>query len=623
MLPKLIFIVGPIKGTVFEITGDEIGIGRDLSNELSISDKALSRFHCRIRKEGEGFKLVDLDSHNGTFINEVPVRESELKHGDLIQAGSSSFFFLLYDEEQLNGTPSLQFDNESLVTGSAVKFKPEAVLYAMTRDLNVLMSVSSAISSVRSLQELQTRLLECVLQIVPATRAAIVLFREDKEEPDAVFVLHRQPSSHPTMNVSNTLVRQVLSERVAILSNEVLGSDTLGKSESFKAAGVRALLCVPLLVLDQVSGFIYLDTDEPGGSFTEWHLQIMTAVANFVASALNNMRSLEWLEGENKRLRAVINEERNIIGESASMEKVYSFIARVGRTDSTVLLCGESGTGKELVARSIHQHSARSRKPFVAVNCAALNETLLESELFGHERGAFTGAVAQKKGKFEVAEGGTIFLDEVGEMPTQIQARLLRVLQEREFERVGGTRTIKADIRVLAATNKDLGRAVAAGEFREDLYYRLNVVLLRMPPLRERPEDVLLLAHHFIAKYGRKCKRHVTGLSPGARRCLLSYGWPGNVRELENSIERAVVLGSTEYIQPEDLPEPVLEVAVASGQISTRYHESLREAKKQIVTKALAQAEGNYREAANQLGLHPNNLHRLIRNLGLKPSPGK
>jgi Nif-specific regulatory protein len=623
MLPKLIFIVGPIKGTVFELTDDETGVGRDLSNKLSISDKALSRFHCTIRKDGEGFKLVDLGSHNGTFINEVPVKERELKHGDLIQSGSSSFFFLLCDEEQPNGPPSLQFDKESPVTGSAVKFKPEAVLYTMTRDLNVLLSVSSAISSVRSLQELQTRLLECVLQIVPATRGAIVLFGEGGEEPDAVFVLHRQPPGHPTMRVSNTLVRQVLSDRVAILSNEVLGSDTLGKSESFKAAGVRALLCVPLLLLDQVIGFIYLDTDEPGGAFTEWHLQIMTAVANFVAGALNNTRSLEWLEGENKRLRAVINEERNIIGESPAMEKVYSFIARVGRTDSTVLLCGESGTGKELVARSIHQHSARARNPFVAVNCAALSETLLESELFGHERGAFTGAVTQKKGKFEVAEGGTIFLDEVAEMPTHIQARLLRFLQEREFERVGGTRTIKADIRVLAATNKDLGRAVAAGEFREDLYYRLNVVLLQMPPLRERQGDVLLLAHHFIAKYSRKCKRHVAGLSPGARRCLLSYGWPGNVRELENSIERAVVLGSTEYIQPEDLPEPVLEVAAASGQISTRYHESLREAKRQIVAKALAQAEGNYREAASQLGLHPNNLHRLIRNLGLRLGSGK
>jgi Nif-specific regulatory protein len=308
-----------------------------------------------------------------------------------------------------------------------------------------------------------------------------------------------------------------------------------------------------------------------------------------------------------------------MVGESHRMRDVFQFIAKVASTDSTVLIRGESGTGKELAARAIHQNSPRSGKPFVAINCAALTETLLESELFGHEKGAFTGAIAQKKGKLEVADGGTVFLDEMGEMTPLLQAKLLRVLQEREFEHVGGTRPIKVDIRLIAATNRDLENAIRQGSFRQDLYYRLNVVSLTMPGLRERREDIPLLASYFATKYGQKCKRQVRGISPEARACLKEYDWPGNVRELENAIERAVVLGSSDVIRPEDLPEAVLETEPPAGGTPTRYHEAIKEAKKQLILKAVEQANGNYTEAAKQLGVHANYLHRLIRNLNLKP----
>jgi Nif-specific regulatory protein len=305
------------------------------------------------------------------------------------------------------------------------------------------------------------------------------------------------------------------------------------------------------------------------------------------------------------------------------MRQVYQFIARVAPTDTTVLIRGESGTGKELAARAIHSNSPRRERPFVAINCAALTETLLESELFGHERGAFTGALAQKKGRLEVADGGTLFLDEVGEMAPVLQAKLLRVLQEREFERVGGTRTIRVDVRVVAATNRDLEEAFKQGGFRQDLYYRLNVVSFEMPPLRERKDDIPLLASYFVAKYGAKFKRKVTGLSQEARECLTNYDWPGNVRELENAVERAIVLGSTERVLPEDLPETILEAEpVASGASApsaTRYQEALREAKRRLILCALEQSSGSFTEAARSLGVHPNYLHRLIRNLNLRP----
>jgi Nif-specific regulatory protein len=300
------------------------------------------------------------------------------------------------------------------------------------------------------------------------------------------------------------------------------------------------------------------------------------------------------------------------------MNEVYQLIARVAATQSTVLICGESGTGKELVARAIHQNSPRADQPFVAINCAAITETLLESELFGHERGAFTGAVTQKKGQLEVADGGTVFLDEIAELSPALQAKLLRVLQERDFLRVGGTRPVRLDIRVIAATNQELPTAVREGRFRQDLYYRLNVVCLTVPPLRERREDIPLLARYFAAKYGERCKRRIQGVSPEAIACLVRYDWPGNVRELENAIERAIVTGSSEFILPEDLPEIVLETGSAAGDSATGYHEAVRKLKKQLILSAVEQTGGNFTEAAKLLGVHPNYLHRLVRNLDLR-----
>jgi Nif-specific regulatory protein len=283
-----------------------------------------------------------------------------------------------------------------------------------------------------------------------------------------------------------------------------------------------------------------------------------------------------------------------------------------------VLLLGESGTGKELAARAIHLNSPRAAKPFVAINCATLTESLLESELFGHEKGAFTGAICQKPGKLELAEGGTIFLDEIGELSPAIQAKLLRALQMREFERVGGTRPIKVDVRAIAATNRDLKAAIKAGQFREDLYYRLNVVSIPMPPLRERREDIPLLATYFVAEYSKKCKRRVTGISPEARRLLCAYDWPGNVRELENAIERAVVIGQAELIVPEDLPETIFESQAPTDDPPAGYHETVRAFKRQLISKTLQQTGGNFTKAANLLKIHANNLHRIVRDLKIR-----
>jgi DNA-binding NtrC family response regulator len=336
--------------------------------------------------------------------------------------------------------------------------------------------------------------------------------------------------------------------------------------------------------------------------------------------ALDNARRLQSLEQENLRLITEINLEHNMVGESPRMKDVYQFLSRVAPTNSTVLIEGESGTGKELAARAIHRSSPRSSKPFVAINCGAIPEGLIESELFGHEKGAFTSATAQKKGRLEMANGGVVFLDEIGELAPTVQVKLLRVLQEREFERVGGTRSIPLDIRLIAATNKDLEQEIKSGSFRQDLYYRINVMSLVMPALRERPEDIPSLVEYFVSKYSSRCQVKPKRISREAMACLINYDWPGNVRELENAIERALVLGSSEIVRPEDLPESILEKDPPLGVTAARYHSAVKEHKKQLIITAMHEARGNYTEAARILGVHPNYLHRLIKNLEMKES---
>jgi Nif-specific regulatory protein len=361
----------------------------------------------------------------------------------------------------------------------------------------------------------------------------------------------------------------------------------------------------PLFVHGSIEGLIVINLPS----------QMLSALATLASAALESVREIETL-----RVRNALLEERvgsGILGSSPAIQKLLQMVDRLAPLDTTVLVLGESGTGKELVARALHAKSQRCQAPFVAINCAALTPSLLESELFGHEKGAFTDAAAQKKGKLEIADGGTVFLDEVGELAAELQAKLLRVLQQREFERVGGTKTLRLDVRLIAATNRDLGAEVRCGAFREDLYHRLNVIALRTPPLRDRREDVPMLARHFLARAAARCGRRVEGISAEAERCLTAYGWPGNVRELENAIERAVVLGESDQILPEDLPESVLDSAPAFD-LASAYQASVGDAKREAILRAWNEAGGDYKAAAKRLGLHPNSLLRLVRNLGLR-----
>jgi Nif-specific regulatory protein len=629
--PKLIAISGPAEGTTFALAEEEISIGREASNSISINDHSVSRQHCVIRRENGSFKLIDLDSYNGTFVNSVPVGEQYLNHGDQISVGSVRFVFLLQEPED-SGSP-VEFGEDELVNPSTIRLarqdalylKPEAVAAHLppdariASDLNALLKISTSLSTIHGLMPLQRALLDTVMETIPVERGAILLVKKNSEEFLASCGIDKKLHSQQPIRISQSVANKVLQDGAAILCVDRKDDESLRDAESLVAARVCSLLCVPLVIRERVIGLIYLDTTNAATVLDEGHLQLLTGVGAIAAVAIENVQHLEWLQYENQRLQQEISLEHDMIGESARMRDVFRFIERIAPSDATVLIRGESGTGKELVAHAIHKNSERSAKQFIAINCAVLSEALLETELFGHEKGAFTGAVAQKRGRLEMAEGGTVFLDEVGELTPATQAKLLRVLQERQFERVGGTRTISVDVRLIAATNRNLEEAIKSGAFRQDLYYRLNVISLTLPPLRERREDIPLLAYHFVAKFSKKCKRLVSGITAETHNCLLAYDWPGNVREMENAIERAVVLGNTDMLLPEDLPE-ALWSNTPQPHDATSYHEALTKMKIQLIRRTLEQANGNYTEAAKLLRIHPTNLHRLVRTLGMRES---
>jgi transcriptional regulator with GAF, ATPase, and Fis domain len=629
--PRLFAISGPLKDSSFYIPPGEVPIGRDPANRLAIADPSLSRRHCLIFRSEDSFTIRDLDSRNGTFVNGVAVKDSELVHRDQIAIGDSVFQLFAREEDGTDWGTRVEFDDG--MTQATAQFRPQDVLYLhpdrilrelpansrLARNLNALLKISRVVHALRDLEELQLQILELIFEIVPAERGAVLL--DPKGDGfSSVFARHRTASAVHPVRVSRTITRQVLEEGLAILSSDLLGLNQFAGVESLVVSNVRSLLCVPLSVFKKVIGCIYLDTTNPATRFDEDNLQLVAAIANICAVALDNARNLHWLEQENLRLKTEINLEHNMVGDGAKIKDIFLRLQRVAPTEATVLLRGESGTGKELAARAIHRNSPRAGKPFVPINCGAIPEGLVESELFGHERGSFTGAIAQKKGKLEIADGGVVFLDEVGELPLAVQVKLLRVLQEREIERVGGTRRIPVNIRLIAATNKDLEQAVAEKQFRQDLYFRLNVISLVMPSLRERREDIPTLAEYFSRKYSSEAAVPAKRISPEAMERLLQYEWPGNVRELENAFERAVVMSTSDVIGVDDLPDSLLQRASPGGAANPKYHDAILELKKQLIVNAIQEAGGNYTEAAHALGVHPNYLHRLIKNLGLKES---
>jgi two-component system, NtrC family, response regulator HydG len=616
-------VFGPHEKGTFALEGD-LTLGRDQANQVAIDDVSVSRRHCMIARDGSNYVIRDLGSHNGTFVNGSAVDERILENGDRIAIGASVFEFTAGTATPVSAAVVFDEVHSQSTIESAAMMSDEATAamslprQRLSHDFAILLTVATKLRGVRDSESLLWQLVGVLLEVIPAERV-VILLGEERGSLESAFAWDKITGPGQPVRVSRTIVERALTQERAILIND---APKLSRSTSVEELHVRAVLCAPIATPEKQLGAIYMDSRTLGSMFDAGHLHLLSAIAGMTALALENARVLELLARENEQLKSEVRVQFEMIGESTAMQEVYRFIAKVAPTESNVLIHGESGTGKELVARAIHRHSARADRPFVAINCAAITETLLESELFGHEKGAFTGAATQKKGYLEVADGGTVFLDEIGELALPLQAKLLRVVQERELVRVGGTKPIKVDIRILAATNRSLAQMAKEGKFREDLFYRLNVLACKIPSLRSRREDIPVLATHFAEKYAARCNRGIREIADDAMACLKRYDWPGNVRELENAIEHAVVLGSTREILRDDLPESLLETGTAAGEASG-YHEQVTLRKKELILDALDRSNGNFMEAARLLDIHPNYLHRLVTVLELRAAVKK
>ncbi len=482
-------------------------------------------------------------------------------------------------------------------------------------ELSLLYQINQKLDESLDLNSVVDPILELIATTMDLSSLTLTLFNRETGDItiEAAHGLSRSERERgrykPGEGVTGTVVETGKPDIVPHIADDKRFLNRTGASRRFRNRDM-SFVCVPVKVATEVAGAISGYHEYASDRRLDEEARLLSIIASMIAQAVKLRRSImeerERLMEENARLQQELRERfrpDNIIGNSQAMQAVYDMIAQVAPSDTNVLIRGESGTGKELVAHAIHHNSPRAGKPYIKVNCAALPESVLESELFGHEKGAFTGAVAKKQGRFERAQGGTIFLDEVGDFSPATQVKLLRVIQEREFERVGGTETLRANVRILAATNRDLDAMVAENTFREDLYYRLAVFPIHLPPLRKRKSDILLLADHFVAKYATQMQKDVRRISTPAIDMMMAYHWPGNVRELENCIERAALLTTDGVIHGHHLP-PSLQTAENTG---TAPGETLAEAvesvEREMIVETLKSTRGNCALAAQTLGI--------------------
>jgi Nif-specific regulatory protein len=488
--------------------------------------------------------------------------------------------------------------------------------------LSSLLEASAALNSSLDLRTTLQAIARSAADVLDAEASSVLLL--DRRRGKLVFAAAHGSSGDMMLGLELD-ADQGIAGRVARTGKPLRVPDVRQHPDFYKKFDdqstfvTRGLLAAPLHFRGAVLGVVEVLNKRGEGDFSDQDLEILKVFANLAAISASNAQTHDWLKRENRGLRAGARRDGSIIGRSAALDGAIRLCERVAQTNTSVLLLGETGTGKELTARWIHARSPRANKPFIAINCAALPETLLESELFGHEAGAFTGASDQKLGRFELADGGTLFLDEIGDISLSTQVKLLRVLQEREFVRVGGTKTIACDVRIIAATNRDLKAGMETGAFREDLFYRLNVFPIRLPPLRERREDIPLLLEYFMTETARELTKSRPTLDPEAARLLCAYDWPGNIREMRNVLERAVLLCDAGVVGPEQLPR---EIVAAGGELQPVGRDgpgsALASHEKAMIVKALQENGWNQTRAAAALNISRDNLRYRVRKYAIR-----
>ncbi|HVJ86452.1 MAG TPA: sigma 54-interacting transcriptional regulator [Caulifigura sp.] len=575
--PSINYLVvqrGPARLEVVDlIPGTRLTIGRSPGNRIIIPDPKCSRQHCEIYGRDNRWFLRDLDSRNGVVVDGQRISADwELELGQTISFGACQVVFTDVHPDLVTSNSVTPSDPYAIIERKGgTQFDRPRRSSQDGPGASELFQLARAMNSAADTVALADCVLEGVVKGTGADVGGVLLFPSMAGGADSSQLRLVSVRGSENTGFSKYLSDIVVHDHEALLAHDISENSLLMARDSITSLSAKSAICAPVRHKGAVVGVIHLYTTTEGRALDADCLEFTLAVADQFGSVLEAVREREQLavglsrvESQFHELRQQLAVETELVGRSPLLDKVRNAIARVAPTDATVMIRGESGVGKELVARAVHFNSNRRTGPFVCVNCAALTETLLESELFGHEKGAFTGASAQKAGKFEQAHMGTIFLDEVGEMSPDIQSKFLRVLEGNPFERVGGDKSINVDVRVVTATNRNLEVAVRDGKFRQDLFFRLQVIEVLVPPLREHPEDIPAITQHFLERFGRKSRVRVKGLNREAIELLKRHPWPGNVRELRNVVERAVILTDREVLTPADITLSSIEAAIES-----------------------------------------------------------
>jgi transcriptional regulator with GAF, ATPase, and Fis domain len=635
---------GLARGSRHESTADVVRVGRAEGNDLVLPDELVSGEHVRIVFGGDRYLLRDLRSTNGTAVlraesrialDDGNGREVALQPGDVVELGGGDSVVRL--------SVTIAEDAESDVARVLAMRKIDELgpaESAIERDgnrLRALYEVQKRIGGAGDLNDVLVAICDGAFSLLPGATHVTVVLREDEEgAPSYVPIVTRVrgqqgPATQP-IPVTRSVFRKVVSERAAVIAADA--PREVAQTESLMGASIRSVLGVPLWKGEDILGVLQMDNRESAGVFTAMDLDVCAVLAHHASLAVANARLVQRLRAAEDRLkkenaflktreesRRVGKGEVEIVGSSGAMRSLFEQLGKVVDTRVTVLIEGETGVGKELIAAAVHYRSRRRTQLFVSQNCAAMPENLLESELFGHKKGSFTGAHEDKKGLFEIADGGTLFLDEVTEMPLSLQSKLLRVLQEGEIRAIGATAEKRVNVRIVAATNRNLEKEVAEGRFREDLYYRLKVFPIRVPPLRERREDIPLLAKHFLERYQTELGKPAAGYSQQAMELLQAYDWPGNVRELQNEVQRLVIqIDAGGFITPDLLSPRIRQIEGVIDRVKPTkgtLKEMMDQLERWLLIEALREHDNNKTAAARSLGITREGLHKKLRAFGL------
>ncbi|HSZ83540.1 MAG TPA: sigma 54-interacting transcriptional regulator [Polyangia bacterium] len=574
---------------VYHIYKKITSLGRGEEADITLPDPGLAESHAHIHFDGRDFNIATTDRDAELYVNGRKRNKHRLAHEDRVRLGVAELAFSLYDEPVTDETA--------------------AQTMAELNSYKKIFEFSQKLMGSYELPTLLDQLLDVTIQVSNADKGFLVLMESGEPVVKVARNLRRETITDAVSQLSDSILARVVKTRKPVIISDALSDEEFKNSLSVVNLKLTSVMCVPLLERGNILGVIYVGNDNVAQLFEESHMEVLTIFASQASLLIRNALLVNELQLDKRSLEQQIERIRfgEILGSSPRMQEVFRKVQKVATTDISVLVTGETGTGKELIARELHNRSQRAKGPFVTINCGAIPENLLESELFGHVRGAFTGAVSTKQGRFQAADRGTLFLDEIGEMPLQLQVKILRALQERVVVKVGDSNAEPIDIRVIAATNRDLEAEIKAGRFREDLYYRLNVVHLHLPALRDRGDDIVVLARYMVSRYAPEYGGKVKGLTPNAIAAIKRHRWPGNIRELENRVKKAVVLSDKVLLGPEDLdlsPDElptILPLADAKERFQREY-----------INEILALNDGNRTKTARDLGVDPRTVFRHL-----------